>query len=345
MTELNRGALTDLQHKAESSLASADSAAALEKWRVEYIGRSGQIPLLLRQVKDVPAEERGAIGQAANQLRQILTTAYETKLASLQPEKTSAVKKVKNGTTKLAGLPEVGHLHPLTLTMRRINDIFSRLGFSLYEGPLVDEVKYSFDLLNMPPNHPARAESDSFYTTTGQVLRVQTSALQVRIVEENQLRPPFKLFFPGRVFRNERTDATHETTFHQFEGINVSENTTIADFKGIIEYFYSEFFGKEVTIRLRPSYFPFVEPGFEVDMSCVFCEQQGCRVCKYTGWVEVMGAGMVHPVVLTNMGIDPAKYQGYAFGGAVDRLTMLEYGISDIRLLWSGDLRFLRQFS
>jgi phenylalanyl-tRNA synthetase alpha chain len=219
------------------------------------------------------------------------------------------------------------------------------MGFQLAEGPLVEEARFNFDMLNIPLEHPARAETDTFYLENGHILRTHTSPVQVRTVLENNLTPPFKIFSPGRTFRSEKTDATHESTFHQFEGLAVGDNITIAGFKGDIEQIFARFFGQNISVRLRTSYFPFVEPGFEVDISCVFCQAKGCRVCKHSGWIEVMGAGMVHPNVLRNMNINPEKYQGYAFGGAIDRLTMLRHGINDIRLFWSGDIDFLRQFS
>ncbi len=247
---------------------------------------------------------------------------------------------------------KIGHLHPLTLTLNRIHEIFAALGFIIADGPEVEEAKYNFDALNTPLDHPARSASDTFMidpaSVNGEkdlVLRTQTSPMQIRSVEAMHLKPPLYVIAPGRVFRREKVDATHESTFYQFEGLGISETTSIADFKAIIAEFFSVFFQKDVTVRLRPSYFPFVEPGFEVDMSCVFCGGSGCRVCKHTGWIEVMGAGMVHPNVLKNMNIDSEKYQGFAFGGAIDRLTMIRHGITDIRTFWSGDIRFLKQFS
>jgi phenylalanyl-tRNA synthetase alpha chain len=243
-----------------------------------------------------------------------------------------------------------GHLHPLTQTLRRVQEIMSAMGFVIVEGPEVEEERYDFDALNIPLDHPARAEADSFYVHPrrrggdGLVLRTSTSAVQVRAVIENDLVPPFKIASPGRVFRKEKPDPTHESIFYQLEALTVANNITIADYRGVTETLFSTFFGRQTRIRLRPGYFPFVEPGFEVDMTCVFCED-GCRVCKHTGWVEMGGAGMVHPNVLKNMNIDPRKFQGFAFGYGLDRLTMLWHNIEDIRLFWSGDIRFLRQFS
>lgn len=335
-----------ISEQARSTLEALTSAQQLEAWRVQYIGRKGIVPQLLRTVSELPLEERKRAGASANVLRQELEQLYEVKKNSLAPTRQadeSAVGTMGQG---------VGHIHPLTITINRIISIFSALGFAVAEGPEVEEQTYNFDLLNIPKEHPARAESDTFYISnqTGSdglplILRTQTSPVQIRAVQDGNLRPPIRLISPGRVFRSEKTDATHESTFYQFEGLVISETASVAEFKGVTEQFYSAFFGKPVSARLRPSYFPFVEPGFEVDISCLFCGQQGCRVCKHTGWIEVMGAGMVHPTVLKNMNIDAEKYQGFAFGGAIDRLTMLRHGINDIRLFWSGDIRFLRQFS
>ncbi|MEX1997880.1 MAG: phenylalanine--tRNA ligase subunit alpha [Candidatus Andersenbacteria bacterium] len=347
MTALSSDDLTKLQHKADHSLAQVTTSRQLEEWRVTYIGRKGLVPKLLRTVKDLPAKKRRLLGQQANELRSRLEQQYQLKQAVLRRDRDAVPLPVKQAVplTKLSGMPQPGHLHPLTITLRAIQDIFASLGFMVVEGPLVEEPEYNFDLLNIPPQHPTRAETDTFYLTDGHILRTQTSAMQVRVVREQQLSPPFRLLFPGRVFRAERTDATHETTFYQFEGLVVASAISVADLKGTIEVFYSRFFNKAAQVRLRPSYFPFVEPGYEVDLQCVFCTGKGCRICKHTGWLEVMGAGMVHPVVLRNMNIDPEAYSGFAFGGAVDRLAMLQHSIDDIRLFWSGSLDFLKQFS
>ncbi|MEX0650357.1 MAG: phenylalanine--tRNA ligase subunit alpha [Candidatus Andersenbacteria bacterium] len=330
-----------LKKKAAEQLNTVSSLEELELWRVEHLGRKGALPLFLRGVKDLPQDLRADAGAAANALRVELEAAFEDKKGQLGGQ---AIFETFQEVAKSKG---EGHLHPLTVAMRRISAILSAMGFLIVEGPEVEEARYNFDLLNIPLEHPARGETDTFYikSRANLALRPHTSSVQVRTVLERDLIPPFRIASPGRVFRAERTDATHETTFHQFEALYVGNKVSVADFKGTVEAFYSTYFQSDVSIRLRPSYFPFVEPGFEVDMSCVFCQQKGCRVCKHTGWVEIMGAGMVHPNVLRNMNVDPDKHQGFAFGGAVDRLVMLQHGISDIRLLWSGDFRFLKQFS
>ncbi len=346
MTGLLIEQVKSLKSEAANALVTVRTAKELEQWRVRYIGRRGKMPLLLRRIKELPFTQRRTVGQAGNELRSHLTHVYEEKKTVLPNLEVPPQLKAATAPRATSPVPPPGHLHPLTLTIRRILDIFSRLGFLVVEGPEAEEARYNFDALNIPLEHPARAETDTFYLTTkGLVLRTQTSPVQIRAVLEYNLVPPFRILSPGRVFRAERTDATHETTFYQFEGLEVHQHISIADFKGVVQTVYSDFFEKEVRIRLRPSYFPFVEPGFEVDVNCTFCEQRGCRICKHTGWIEMMGAGMVHPNVLRNMNIDPNHWQGYAFGGAIDRLAMLRHGIADIRLLWLGDLRFLTQFS
>lgn len=339
--------IKDLEKKAREELVLVQDAHALEAWRVIYIGRNGVVPELLRNVKNLSDEEKRVVGKEANALRRTLEELYQEKNTLVGGTKGSGEQ--KSADYKLG--ESAGHLHPLTITLNRIHEIFSAMGFIIADGPEVEEGKYNFDALNIPFDHPARGEGDTFMIDPASiggekdiVLRTQTSPMQIRSVQTMHLHPPFKVIAPGRVFRREKVDATHESTFYQFEGLGISEDMTIADFKGIIAEFFSLFFQKEVTVRLRPSYFPFVEPGFEVDMSCPFCTD-GCRVCKQTKWIEVMGAGMVHPNVLMNMNIDPKKYQGFAFGGAVDRLTMIRHEITDIRLFWSGDIRFLKQFS
>jgi phenylalanyl-tRNA synthetase alpha chain len=338
MTDPTAEHLAKLEKEAKAALSRVRSAAELEAWRVKYLGRKGLVPRLLRSVKDLPAAERRTVGQKGNALRAALERSYNER-AALQA--TPSATKIKDKTDPQAEAP--GHLHPLTLAMRRIEAIFSELGFVIAEGPLVEEARVNFDQLNIPLEHPARAETDTYYIGRDKVLRTSTSPVQIRSVQQLKLRPPFKMFSPGRVFRAEKPDATHSHTFHQVEGLALGADVTIADFKGVIEYFYSKMFAKDVAIRLRPHYFPFVEPGFEVDISCVFCSS-GCKVCKGTRWIEMLGAGMVHPNVIRNMGFDPAAIQGYAFGGGIDRLVMLIHGIDDLRLLWAGDLRFLRQF-
>jgi phenylalanyl-tRNA synthetase alpha chain len=333
-----------LHKQAIEDLEKVKDAPGLEVWRIQYIGRKGEITLALKEIKELPAEERKEAGRVANEVRQNVLRLYQEKSTALGGP-TAETK-----TVDIQAGP--GHLHPLTLTMQRIQDIFSAMGFAYVEGPDVEEQKYNFDLLNIPVTHPARAETDTFYIKDLEgsdekplILRTHVSPQQIRGPVEGNKKPPFKIFYFGRTFRSEKSDATHESTFHQLEFMIVSETASIADLKKVIQTFYSTFFQKPVDVRLRPSYFPFVEPGVEVDMSCVFCNGDGCHVCKHTGWIEMAGAGSVHPHVLKNINVDPTKYQGLALGGGVDRLAMLYYGVNDLRLFWSDDIRFLRQFS
>jgi len=335
-------ALGQLASQALQSLEQVDDLVTLEEWRISYLGRQGQLPLLLREIKNMPAADRQEVGRQGNQLRHDLTAAFRNKQTQLSDLSEPVA---DPHPAKSIAEQRPGHLHPLTLAVRDLQAIFYKLGFQLVEGPLVEETKYNFDLLNIPLEHPARAETDTFHLPNGLVLRTHTSPVQLRSVLANGLVPPFQVYSTGRTFRAERTDASHDHTFNQIEALMVGDSVSIADFKGIVEYVYSNFFRQSVVTRLRPSYFPFVEPGFEVDMSCVLCRQKGCRVCQHTGWLEMMGAGMVHPNVLTNMNIDYRQYQGFAFGGGIERLAMLRHHIPEVRLFQSGDLKFLRQFN
>ena len=242
-------------------------------------------------------------------------------------------------------MTEKGHIHPLTHVLSRTAEIFNRMGFTVADGPEVETEHYNFDALNVPPNHPARDMWDTFWlkkNNLGELLRTHTSPMQIRYMEKHA--PPIAIIVPGKTFRYEATDATHEAQFHQVEGLMIGKDITLSTMKGILEKFFTEFFGKETHVRLRPSFFPFVEPGVEIDMTCFKCEGKGCSLCKKSGYIEIMGAGMVHPVVLNGVGIDSRKWQGFAFGFGVDRLMMLKYGVDDVRRSYEGDLRFVNQF-
>ena len=289
--------LLDIAGKARESLSHAQDTHALEEWRKQYIGRSGEVSSLLREVKNLPEDQKRIVGSEANALKRELEELYAEKQKTLAKPDAFYAKKFTGLPREPAGRQagpgaKAGHVHPLTITLNRIYSIFSAMGFVIADGPEVEEEKYNFDALNIPVDHVARKEGDTFLIDPlsingqeGLVLRTQTSPMQIRSVETMRLASPFKVIAPGRVFRREKVDATHESTFYQFEGLGISETMNIADFKGIIAEFFSVFFQKETTVRLRPSYFPFVEPGFEVDMSCVFCNGTGCRVCKHTGWI------------------------------------------------------------
>lgn len=333
MAPLTIDTLRELGNQAEADLGEVSDAAALEAWRVRYLGRRGQIPQLLRQIKNLPVGERKKIGQAGNALRKELEKTYD-KLGII-------IKTDAKGLPAIApaeGGAAAGHLHPLTQALRRAQEIFAALGFQFVEGPHIEKAVYNFDNLNMPPEHPARADTDTFYLKDfpNLVLRTHVSTLQSRAVLEGNLQPPFRIFYYGPTFRCEKEDATHSSVFHQYEFMVVNETVNLSHLKSIVQTFYSLFFDKDVAIRFRPSYFPFVEPGLEVDMRN--------SVTKKNAWLEMAGAGQVHPTVLENLGIDPAKYQGIALGGGLDRLAMLLHNIPDIRLLYSGNSRFLTQF-
>lgn len=336
--------------EAEQAFSQVADSASLEEWRIRFLGRKGKVPQLLREIKDLSDEQKREVGKLGNEIREKLEAAYNARQSDFLIKPVEGLAKNKDQETDISP----GHLHPMSAAILRVHSIFTSLGFLLAEGPLAEDTKFAFDMLNIPLEHPARGLMDTFYLEGGQALRPHTSPVQLRSVIENNLIPPFKVYSPGRVFRAERTDASHQHTFHQVEALMVGDSVSVADLKGVIEYFFSTFFGQQTTIRLRPSYFPFVEPGYEVDMQCIFCQQKGrvphslgeggCRTCQQSGWIEMIGAGMVHPNVLRNMNIDSEKYQGFAFGIGFDRMVMLLHGIKDIRTFLSGDLRFLRQF-
>lgn len=335
--------IEQLKNTAKQELDAGVDSQKLEDWRIKYIGRNGAVPKLLRGIKDLPVDERKEAGAAANKLREELEDAYKQVKSRIGDDKAFAASERQVKVTGKAP----GHLHPITLSIRKLRKIFTDLGFLIVEGPEIEEEKHNFDYLNINLEHPARAETDTFYIQdhADTVLRTHVSTLQTRAVFEHDLKPPFRIMYYDRCFRAEKTDPTHESTFHQFEFMVVEKDISLAHIKTIAEEVYSRFFQEDVNIRFRPAYFPFVEPGLEIDMSCVFCKSKGCRICKYSGWIEMAGAGSVHPNVLKNINVDPSEYQGIAMGAAIDRLAMLYYNIDDIRLFWSGDIRFLKQFS
>lgn len=324
--------INELKEKALAKLASADSSASLEVWRVAYIGRKGAVPTLLRGVKDLPEQERGAAGQAANALREELANEYAKRVEELPAQQAQV-------TTHTAVSNAKGHMHPLTLALRDTQRIFTSMGFTIVEGPDIELAKYNFDDLNIDAEHPSRAETDTFYLKgfPDLVLRTHVSPLQIRGVLDNNLKPPFKIVYYGPSYRDEKEDTTHGALFQQYEFMVVDTVTNLANLKYIITRFYSEFFRKEMEVRFRPSFFPFVKPGLEVDMRDTTTGKGE--------WLEMAGAGMVHPKVLESINVDPKKYQGIALGGGLDRLVMLRHGIPDIRTMYSGEIRFLKQFS
>lgn len=337
--------LAELLRRASAELETIETTAALDDWRTRYLGRErGEVTAILKGLGRLPDAQRRAVGQAANAVKTELETRLAQRGEALRARELADALEREALDVTLPGRPVPrGHIHPLMRTIRDVARIFSQMGFNVVEGPEVETDYYNFQALNIPPDHPARDMQDTFWIVPGQVLlRTQTSPNQIRIME--QMRPPVRAIVPGKVYRNEATDATHEAMFHQIEGLLIDEDTTMADLKGVLARFAHEMFGQDRRVRFRPSYFPFTEPSAEMDVSCGVCGGSGCRACKYTGWLETLGCGMVHPQVLRNVGYDPARYRGFAFGMGPERITMLRYDIDDMRLFTGNDLRFLRQF-
>ncbi len=327
-----------IREEALAEITGAPDPGALEAARVRHLARKSPLTGVLRGLKDVPAEERGAVGQAANQARQTLESAYAERERALGAGRTGPAE-----DPTLPGIrPPLGVAHLLTQTEERILDIFRGMGFSVARGPDVEDDYHNFQALNMPPGHPARDMQDTFFISESVVLRTHTSPVQIRVMESQP--PPVRKVFPGRVYRNETQDATHSSEFHQVEVLYVDRGVTMKDLRGTLTTFAREMFGRSLDVRFRPSYFPFVEPGAEVDITCFQCLGSGCRLCKQTGWIEILGAGMVHPQVLRNAGYDPEEVSGYAAGMGVERIAILRHGVPDIRLFLENDLRFLTQF-
>lgn len=333
--------LLTIKQEALDAIHSAN--ADLEQIRVRYLGKKGELTSVLRGMGSLSPEERPAFGQLANEVRQNIEAALADKVrAQKQAALEKKLESEKIDVTFPAASSRVGTLHPLTQVQRRIEDIFIGMGFSIVEGPEVEYDYYNFQALNIPENHPARDTQDTFYITDKILLRSQTSPVQVRTMEKQ--KPPIRIISPGRVYRSDAVDATHSPLFHQIEGLVVDKGITMGDLKGMLETFAKTLFGEEARLRFRPHHFPFTEPSAEVDVSCFVCGGKGCRVCKNEGWIEILGAGMVHPNVLSNCGIDPEVYSGFAFGLGVERIAMKKYGIDDMRLLYDNDIRFLEQF-
>jgi len=337
-----------IKNRAEKEIKSVKNIEELKEISQKYLGKKGEVTLVLRLLKNLPEQEKREKGKVVNEFKKKLLT--DIKLLERKFEKETP----QNNSNEWIDvtLPgkriEAGHLHPITQTRREVENIFERLGFSVIEGPEIETEKYNFDALNIPKNHPARDAWDTFWLKkTGKekdnlLLRTHTSPVQIRYMEKHN--PPLRIVVPGRVFRYEATDASHQINFYQIEGLIVDKEISIANFKAIMEKFLEMFFKKTVKIRLRPSYFPFTEPSFEIDMSCLVCNGKGCSVCSQRGWLEMAGAGMVHSKVFKAVKLNPKNWQGFAFGLGLDRLTMMKYKIDDVRLLYSGDLRFLEQF-
>ena len=333
-----------IKSKVEENLNNINSISNLNDLKVKLLGRKGEITLLLRGLKDIPAEKRSEIGKIANEVKLELEKLFMEKEENIKQKELDIRLKEEEIDVTLPGLPiSLGAKHPLTQMMDEIKDIFIGLGFTVAEGPEIELDYYNFEALNIPREHPARDMQDSFYISPDIVLRTHTSPVQVRTMEELAPSLPVKIIVPGKVYRRD-DDATHSPMFHQVEGLLIDHNITFANLKGTLMLFAKKVFGNELEVRYRPSYFPFTEPSAEMDISCVNCKGVGCRVCSYTGWLEILGAGMVDPRVLKNGGYDPEKVSGFAFGMGVERIAMLKYGVNDLRLFFDNDKRFLSQF-
>ena len=336
-------ALDDLKAEATAAIGLAADSAALEKLRVEWLGKKGRVTDLLKSLGQLDAEERPKVGAEINAVKQLLNAQISERKETLQQAAIAAQLAAESLDVTLPGRREdLGALHPITRTIDRMAAYFAALGFEVVEGPEIEDDYHNFEALNIPAHHPARAMHDTFYIDDTHVLRTHTSGVQVRTMETRE--PPLRVICPGRVYRCD-SDLTHSPMFHQVEGLLIDEDVSFGQLKGIIQDFLNAFFEQfALAVRFRPSYFPFTEPSAEVDIQCVKCAGQGCRICSGTGWLEVMGCGMVHPRVLEMSGVDTERYQGFAFGMGVERLAMLRYGIGDLRLNFENDLRFLAQF-
>ncbi len=335
--------LQSIKASAQTEINEITSAEQLEAFRVKYLGKKGVLTDVLKGMGKLSAEERPVIGQLANEIRNFLediVSKMQTEIKAKELEE--KIKSEKIDITMPGEKFVTGGRHPLTLVLDKLKDIFIGMGFSIVEGPEIELDYYNFEALNLPPDHPARDTQDTFYITDNVLLRTQTSPVQVRTME--QQKPPIRIIAPGRVFRSDSVDATHSPVFHQIEGLVVDKGVTMADLKGTLDTFCKKLYGEGIQSRFRPHHFPFTEPSAEMDISCPACHGKGCRVCKGEGWVEILGAGMVHPKVLKNCNIDPEVYSGFAFGIGLERVAMRQFDIDDLRLFYENDLRFLKQF-
>ena len=335
--------LEKIKEEALKQIAASDALEKLNDIRVSYLGKKGQLTSLLKGMKDVSPEERPKVGQMVNDARALIEGRLEeAKTALAQKAREEQLKKEVIDVTLPAKRQEEGHRHPNTIALEEVERNFIGMGYEVVEGPEVEYDEYNFEKLNIPKGHPARDEQDTFYINDSILLRSQTSPVQVRTMEQGKL--PIRMIAPGRVFRSDEVDATHSPSFHQIEGLVIDKGITFADLKGTLEEFAKEMFGTETKVKFRPHHFPFTEPSAEVDVSCFKCGGKGCRFCKGSGWIEILGCGMVHPHVLEMCNIDPDEYSGFAFGVGLERIALLKYEIDDMRLLYENDIRFLKQF-
>ena len=335
--------LEKIKLEALDRMEAADSLDTLNEIRVAYLGKKGELTSVLKSMKDVAPEDRPKVGQMVNEGRELLETKLEeTKTALMKKARKEQMEKEVIDVTLPAKKIRMGHSHPNSIALSELERIFVGMGYEVVEGPEVEYDRYNFEKLNIPKGHPARDEQDTFYINDTILLRSQTSPVQVRVMETR--KPPIRIIAPGRVFRSDAVDATHSPSFHQIEGLVIDKNITFADLKGTLEEFAKELFGPETKVKFRPHHFPFTEPSAEVDVSCFKCGGKGCRFCKGSGWIEILGCGMVHPKVLEMCDIDPEEYSGFAFGIGLERIALLKYEIDDMRLLYENDIRFLKQF-
>ena len=335
--------LEKIELLAKEELSSCGEIKELEALKIKYLGKKGELTAILKQMGKLSAEERPVIGQLANKVRADIEEAVGQKLAVLKASQQEAEIKAETIDITLPGKPQtIGNLHPLTIVENEIKDIFMGMGFNIADGPEIDDDYHVFEALNLPPDHPARDTQDTFYITDNILLRTQTSSVQVHVME-NQ-KPPIRIISPGRVYRSDAVDATHSPIFHQIEGLVVDKGIKMSDLKGTLEMLMKKLYGNDCRLRFRPHHFPFTEPSCEVDISCYMCGGKGCSVCKGEGYIELLGAGMVHPKVLEGCGIDSSVYSGFAFGLGLERMVTARYDISDMRLLYEYDMRFLKQF-
>lgn len=332
-----------LKEKLNQELKNINDSKSLYSLQSSYLGKTGEISLMMRELGKVSKEERPKLGQLINQLKEWAISKFFNASQTIKlNELLSRYKNEEIDVTLPAKSQKYGSLHPITLVTNELLDIFTGLGFYVYEGPEIENDYYCFTALNLPKDHPARDMQDTFYLSEDLLLRVQTSAGQIRAMEQN--KPPLKVVVPGRVYRIDDLDSTHSPMFHQMEGLVVDKNVTLCDLKGVLEILAKKMFGEESKTRLRPSFFPFTEPSVEVDVTCCGCGGKGCKICKNTGWIEVLGAGMVHPNVIKNAGLNPEIYSGFAFGVGLERIAILKYGVKDLKWLYENDVRFLSQF-
>ncbi|MBQ6476386.1 MAG: phenylalanine--tRNA ligase subunit alpha [Clostridia bacterium] len=340
---MNDSILQSIKERALHQVSESNDSSTIEKIRVSFLGKKGELTSILRSMKDLPKEERPAFGQKVNMLRETIESALSEKSKTLHKiEQSARLRFEKIDVTEPAAAVPFGSMHPISLVQEELEEIFISLGFNVADGPEIELDHYNFELLNIPKDHPARDMQDSFYFNPNVLLRTHTSPVQARHMTSH--KPPIRIVCPGRVYRCDEVDATHSPVFHQMEGLVVDKGIKMSDLKGTLDVFAKKLYGPETKTRFRPSYFPFTEPSAEVDLTCSMCHGKGCRVCKGTGWIEVLGCGMVNPNVLTMCGIDPNEYSGFAFGLGLDRIACIKYGVSDLRLLYENDTRFLSQF-